>query len=100
MKLAPLPSSQSASSTLSLRLISLQAFVLRCPSPVPVRTSFGTMHDRPAVFVRAESADGAVGWGEIWCNFPACGAEHRARLLDTVVAPLLLKQDFADPAQA
>ena len=100
MKLAPLPSSQSASSTLSLRLISLQAFVLRCPSPVPVRTSFGTMHDRPAVFVRAESSDGAVGWGEIWCNFPACGAEHRARLLDTVVAPLLLKQDFADPAQA
>ena len=58
------------------------------------------MHDRPAVFVRAESADGAVGWGEIWCNFPACGAEHRARLLDTVVAPLLLNQDFADPAQA
>jgi len=100
MKLAPLPSSQSASSTLSLRLISLQAFVLRCPSPVPVRTSFGTMHDRPAVFVRAESADGAVGWGEIWCNFPACGAEHRARLLDTVVAPLLLKQDFSDPAHA
>ena len=100
MKLAPLPSSQSASSTLSLRLISLQAFVLRCPSPVPVRTSFGTMHDRPAVFVRAETVDGAVGWGEIWCNFPACGAEHRARLLDTVVAPLLLKHDFADPAQA
>ena len=100
MKLAPLPSSQSASSTLSLRLISLQAFVLRCPSPVPVRTSFGTMHDRPAVFVRAETVDGAVGWGEIWCNFPACGAEHRARLLDTVVAPLLLKQDFSDPAQA
>jgi L-alanine-DL-glutamate epimerase-like enolase superfamily enzyme len=88
------------SGPLSLRLVSLQAFVLRCPSLVPVRTSFGTMHDRPAVFVRAESADGAVGWGEIWCNFPACGAEHRARLLDTVVAPLLLKHDFADPAQA
>ncbi len=85
---------------LSLRLARLQAFVLRCPSPVPVRTSFGTMHDRPAVFVRAQSEDGAVGWGEVWCNFPACGAEHRARLLDTVVAPLLLQQDFADPAQA
>ena len=100
MKLPSLPPLPSALSTLSLRLVSLQAFVLRCPSPVPVRTSFGTMHDRPAVFVRAESSDGAVGWGEIWCNFPACGAEHRARLLDTVVAPLLLKQDFADPAQA
>ncbi len=86
--------------TLALHLTKLQAFVLRCPSPVPVRTSFGIMRERPAVFVRAESADGAVGWGEIWCNFPACGAEHRARLLDTVVAPLLIGQNFADPIQA
>ena len=86
--------------TLALHLSKLQAFVLRCPSPVPVRTSFGIMRERPAVFVRAESADGAVGWGEIWCNFPACGAEHRARLLDTVVAPLLIGQNFADPIQA
>ncbi len=100
MKLPALPLSLSPSGMLSLRLARLQAFVLRCPSPVPVRTSFGTMHDRPAVFVRAQSEDGAVGWGEVWCNFPACGAEHRARLLDTVVAPLLLQQDFADPAQA
>jgi L-alanine-DL-glutamate epimerase-like enolase superfamily enzyme len=94
----PLRSIDTAS--LALRLVSLEAFVLRCPSPVPVRTSFGTMHDRPAVFVRAQSADGAVGWGEIWCNFPACGAEHRARLLDSVIAPLLLDRHFSDPAQA
>ncbi len=58
------------------------------------------MRDRPAVFVRAESAEGHVGWGEIWCNFPACGAEHRVRLLETVIAPLLLHKDFEDPAQA
>ena len=58
------------------------------------------MRDRPAVFVKAESADGNVGWGEIWCNFPACGAEHRAKLLETVIAPLLLHKDFSDPAQA
>lgn len=58
------------------------------------------MRDRPAVFVRAESADGHVGWGEVWCNFPACGAEHRARLLETVVAPLLLNKDFSHPACA
>jgi hypothetical protein len=100
MNLAPLSLNPLPAGTLALRLVSLQAFVLRYPSPVPVRTSFGTMHDRPAVFVRAQAADGAVGWGEIWCNFPACGAEHRARLLDTVVAPLLLAQDFGDPAQA
>jgi L-alanine-DL-glutamate epimerase-like enolase superfamily enzyme len=100
MKLAPLPIASTASSALNVRLISLTALVFRCPSPVPVRTSFGIMRDRPAVFVRAESADGHVGWGEVWCNFPACGAEHRANLLETVVAPLLLNKDFSHPAYA
>ncbi len=80
-------------------LARIEAFVLRWPVKRPVQTSFGTMLDRPALLVRAEDADGAVGWGEIWCNFPACGAEHRARLLETVVAPLLIGQPCAS-AQA
>ncbi len=67
-----------------------EIYVFRAPIAVPVRTSFGTMHDRPAVFLRLEDADGAYGWGEAWCNFPACGAEHRARLLESVLVPLLL----------
>jgi hypothetical protein len=62
MKLASLPTTLKASSALNLHLTSLQAFVFRCPSPVPVRTSFGIMRDRPAVFVRAEGT-----WG---INFP------------------------------
>lgn len=80
-------------------LARIEAFVLRWPVKRPVQTSFGTMLDRPALLVRVEDADGAVGWGEIWCNFPACGAEHRARLLETVVAPLLIGQPCAS-AQA
>ena len=100
MKLANLPSAQSGTGNLNLHLVSLQAYVFRCPSLVPVRTSFGIMHERPAVFVRAQSDQGEVGWGEIWCNFPACGAEHRAALLSTVIAPLLLGKSFTDPAQA
>jgi L-alanine-DL-glutamate epimerase-like enolase superfamily enzyme len=78
----------------------VDAFVFRCPIATPVRTSFGTMHDRPALFVRVEDADGAVGWGEVWCNFPSCGAEHRARLLETVMAPLLTSRSYDGPAQA
>jgi L-alanine-DL-glutamate epimerase-like enolase superfamily enzyme len=83
-----------------VRIARLDAIVLRCPIETPVRTSFGTMRDRPAVFVRVEDADGAVGWGETWCNFPACGAEHRARLLESVVAPLVVGRPFASPAAA
>ncbi|RYY54110.1 MAG: mandelate racemase/muconate lactonizing enzyme family protein, partial [Comamonadaceae bacterium] len=83
-----------------VQLARLQAYVFRCPIATPVRTSFGTMHDRPAVYVRAEDVDGAVGWGEIWCNFPSCGAEHRARLLETVFAPLATSRSFVSAAEA
>ena len=93
MSLAPLP-------LLPVRPARIEAFAFRCPIATPVRTSFGTMHDRPALYVRVEDHDGAVGWGEIWCNFPACGAEHRARLLDTVLAPLATSRAFASPAEA
>lgn len=78
----------------------IQTVVLRWPVRVPVRTSFGTMFDRPALLVRVEDVEGAHGWGEVWCNFPACGAEHRARLVDTVLAPLLIGQAFTSPAAA
>lgn len=69
----------------------------RCPIEVPVTTSFGAMRDRPAVFIRVEDEDGFTGWGEIWCNFPACGAEHRARLVATALAPLLKGKQFDEP---
>lgn len=76
-----------------------EVFVFRAPITTPVRTSFGIMHDRPAVLVRLEDADGAHGWGEVWCNFPACGAEHRGRLLETVFLPLLIGKTLASPEE-
>jgi len=57
------------------------------------------MRDRPAVFVRVEDSDGAEGWGEVWCNFPDCGAEHRAKLLKSVFAPLAIGSDPARVTQ-
>ncbi len=86
------------SQKLDIRRVS--AHVFRCPLETPVVTSFGTMRDRPMVLVRVEDRDGAAGWGEVWCNFPAVGAEHRARLVDSVVAPLLTAMPFANPAEA
>ncbi len=80
--------------------VRVDTHVLRHPIAQPVRTSFGTMHERPALLLRIEDASGAHGWGEIWCNFPACGAEHRARLVESVLAPLLVEHDFASPQEA
>ena len=83
-----------------IKLAALETLVFRAPVETPVRTSFGTMRDRPAVLVRAVAEDGTEGWGEIWCNFPAVGAEHRARLADHSVAPLLVGREYASPQAA
>jgi L-alanine-DL-glutamate epimerase-like enolase superfamily enzyme len=84
----------------AFKLRSLRAFVYRCPIDTPVVTSFGTMRERPMLLVRAEDLDGTVGWGEAWCNFPAVGAEHRARLVASVLAPLAEGTEFARPEDA
>jgi D-galactarolactone cycloisomerase len=76
------------------------ASVYRLPIEEPVQTSFGIMYDRPAVLIRIEDSDGVVAWGEVWCNFPTVGAEHRARLFNSVIAPILLEQSWESPSIA
>jgi L-alanine-DL-glutamate epimerase-like enolase superfamily enzyme len=83
-----------------LRIAEITVSVYRAPVEYPARTAFGTMTTRPAVIVRALADDGAIGHGEIWCNFPTCGAEHRARLVETFLAPMLIEHPWASPAEA
>jgi len=78
-------------------LARVEAHVFRAPIQEPVRTSFGTMAERVAVFVRVEDSDGAHGWGEIWSNFPTASAEHRALLFAEIVAPRALGKSLDDP---
>ena len=75
----------------------IECRVFRVPIANPVRTSFGTMTNRPALFLRVIAQDGAWGWGEVFCNFPQVGAEHRARLVDSLFAPLLQASPTEDP---
>jgi D-galactarolactone cycloisomerase len=75
----------------------LEAFAYRYPLSTPVVTSFGRMLDRPAVFVRLEDDDGGIGWGEVWANFPPNGAEHRARLINEMLAPAIAGVTVAAP---
>ena len=82
-----------------IEISKLECFVFRAPIKTPVQTSFGIMVDRPMVLVRIEDSDGCFGWGEIWCNFPSVGAEHRARLAASVFAPLLVGASFTSPQE-
>jgi L-alanine-DL-glutamate epimerase-like enolase superfamily enzyme len=92
-----LPTSAAGKENTAPAIRTAEALLFRSPIATPVRTSFGVMRDRPAVFVRVMDTAGTTGWGEIWCNFPTCGAEHRARLIRTLFAPLLEGQRVDDP---
>lgn len=67
----------------------VECWVLRAPIAVPLVNAFRSMSDRPALWLRLSASDGAYGWGEVFSNFPTVGAEHRARLVESVFAPLL-----------
>ncbi|HYG44095.1 MAG TPA: mandelate racemase/muconate lactonizing enzyme family protein [Bordetella sp.] len=67
----------------------VECWVYRAPIERPVAAAVGSMTNRPAVFVRVSASDGAWGWGEVFCNFPTVGAEHRARIVRAIIAPLV-----------
>ena len=70
----------------------------RHPLTRPLRTVFGLVESRPALILRVEDAEGAEGFGEIWCNFPQPGAEYRTRLAAAVL-PSALAGLGGDPFQ-
>lgn len=76
----------------------IDVHVFRVPIAEPVVTAFGAMRSRPAVFLRLEDTDGAFGWGEIFANWPAAGAEHRARLVTEDISDRVLGRTFREPA--
>jgi L-alanine-DL-glutamate epimerase-like enolase superfamily enzyme len=82
-----------------LTIAAIEARVFRVPIASPVQTSFGIMHSRPAVLIRIADADGVEGFGEVWCNFPSVGAEHRARFVRETIAPMLTGRSFTSPEQ-
>jgi D-galactarolactone cycloisomerase len=82
----------------SFTIARIETFVLRAPVAEPVVTSFFAIPDRVSVLVRVEDGEGAHGWGEVWCNFPSYGAEHRGLVLHRSLAPLAVGREVDDPA--
>ena len=83
----------------TIQLARLEAYAFRVPISNPIKVAFGTFRDRPMVLVRAVDQDGSVGWGEVWCNWPAVTAEHRARLAADI-GERLVGRTLEGPAQA
>lgn len=84
----------------ALDIAKVEPILLRAKIETPVVTSFGTIPERAVLLVRAEDKDGAVGWGEIFGNFPAHGAENRAHLTRDYLAKIVASETWESPAAA
>ncbi|MGX1349646.1 D-galactarolactone cycloisomerase [Bradyrhizobium elkanii] len=85
---------------MSINLARIEAFLFRAEVKEPVKTSFGSIPRRSVLLLRVEDAEGAHGWGEVWCNFPPFSADNKMRLLETVICPAALSSTYLDPADA
>lgn len=78
----------------------IEVFHFKAAIREPIITSFGSIPARNALLIRVEDQDGAFGWGEVWANFPPCGAESKLRLLETVILPTTLGRSWSSAAAA
>ena len=86
--------------TTPLKLARVEPILLRARIETPIVTSFGTIPERAVLLVRAEDTDGAIGWGEVFGNFPAHGAENRAHLIRDYIAPVACSETWSSPTAA
>lgn len=73
--------------------------VYRATIDAPVVTSFGSIPSRAVAMLRIEDADGIIGWGDIWGNFPTVTTEYRANLAAFLLPDLLLGKTVGDVSE-
>lgn len=83
-----------------LNLAKVEPILLRAKIDTPIVTSFGNIPERAVLLVRVEDTDGAVGWGEVFGNFPVHGAENRAHLIRDFLSAIALSETWVSPAAA
>ncbi|MGI9525346.1 MAG: mandelate racemase/muconate lactonizing enzyme family protein [Hyphomicrobiaceae bacterium] len=83
-----------------LVLTCVEPIILRAAIETPVIATFGRITQRTVLLVRVEDRDGAVGWGEVFGNFPIHGAENRAHLIRDYISPILTSTTWSCPADA
>jgi len=82
-----------------IKIKNIQAYVYRVPLTKPVKSQYLKLESRPALFVSVTDENGLHGWGEVWCNFPEYGAEHRSKLITTLVNPVLKNFEYSHPRE-
>jgi D-galactarolactone cycloisomerase len=71
-------------------IVSLRWRLMQATPAKPIRVSFGGMSRRQTMFVELLAADGTIGIGETWVNYPTWAAAERAATLEYGVGPRLV----------
>ncbi|WP_236647634.1 mandelate racemase/muconate lactonizing enzyme family protein [Micromonospora sicca] len=74
--------------------------VFRARPTEPIAMSFAPLTHRVMVLIEVELADGSVGVGESWANYPSWAWRERIATIQDGIAPLLKGRSFPDPATA
>ncbi|MGI9401872.1 MAG: mandelate racemase/muconate lactonizing enzyme family protein [Rhizobiaceae bacterium] len=82
------------------KLARCEIYCYQYPLVRPLETVLGRVESRPSLIIRLEDEEGAVGYGEIWCNFPPAGASYRSNLASDLAAIALKKMDSDTPSDA
>ena len=84
----------------ALNIETVEPIVLRAKIDTPIVTSFGNIPERAVLLVKIQDKDGGVGWGEVFGNFPAHGAENRAHLIRDYLALIVCSETWDSPVSA
>ena len=84
---------------LTTTIESIDCYPIETSNAVSPKMAIGTMPIRPALLVRITDTDGCFGWGEVWANFPPRAHQHKAHIIEDVVAPKLRGMAFVQPEE-
>lgn len=79
-----------------MKIRDAQVYHLNVPIENPVKTSFGVMDSRHAVFLMLEDESGLMGIGESWVNFPKWGPWGRVFAFKKGYIPYLKGREIKD----
>ncbi len=84
------------SSATESTIVDLRAHAISVPIGEPVRLSFGTLDKRRVILVEVELADGTVGYGESWVNWPPWAHAERLAAYSQGLRPMIVGRDARD----
>jgi L-alanine-DL-glutamate epimerase-like enolase superfamily enzyme len=76
-----------------IQIADVRARLLRAAISEPISMSFGGLSSRSTLLVEVTGAEGQVGFGESWVNYPPWAATERFATLRDGVVPLVTGQD-------